>query len=260
MADQPIGQVSLTEADHEDDAARVWQSQMGGFLEDIAVVVRLFVDPRHRRNGAAQELMRAAYEHATRLRKQLLFDVMLKGVRAIRLYETLGCERLGSLPTTTERAWKSQQPSTSDHTTSTRGTTDPYAKRSATAIRLLATGNQKAMTGFSPYSLPFRGAALRACSHVWQIRRTWRSTRHTWTTHGRRDALTSAVDELLARKPPDESPALRGHRPARQPRHVNPSTSPGCCVGGALCRRRSLQETNALSQRDDVVDCYYRLA
>jgi GNAT superfamily N-acetyltransferase len=97
MADQPIGQVSLTKADSKDDAARIWANKTRGPLEDIAVVARLFVDPNHRGNGAAQRLMRAAYDHAAALRKRLVFDVMLKDEKAIRLYESLGCLRLGSI-------------------------------------------------------------------------------------------------------------------------------------------------------------------
>jgi GNAT superfamily N-acetyltransferase len=93
--DQPVGQVSLTEADASDDAAQVWTSQTAGLLADIAIVVRLFVDPDHRGSGAGRELMRAAFEHARRLRKRVVFDVMLKDERAIRLYEALGCQRLG---------------------------------------------------------------------------------------------------------------------------------------------------------------------
>lgn len=92
---QPVGQLSLVEATADDDAARTWVSNAGGSFSDIAVVVRLFVDPGHRGRGAAQELMRAAHEHASRLGKRLVFDVMLKDERAIRLYETLGCKRLG---------------------------------------------------------------------------------------------------------------------------------------------------------------------
>lgn len=95
LANQPIGQVSLTEADPQDDAARVWATKTGGSFEDIAVVARLFVDPEYRGKGAAQKLMRAAHEHSGRVGKQLVFDVMLKDQRAIHLYEALGCERLG---------------------------------------------------------------------------------------------------------------------------------------------------------------------
>lgn len=41
--------------------------------------------------------MLAAHEHATTFGKQLVFDVMLKEQRAIRLYEALGCQRLGTI-------------------------------------------------------------------------------------------------------------------------------------------------------------------
>ena len=94
---QPVGHVSLTEASPEDDAAKMWVQRGDRSLADIAIVVRLFVDPDHRGRGVGQELMRAAYEHAAGLGKRLVFDVMLKDRQAIRLYEALGCEQLGSI-------------------------------------------------------------------------------------------------------------------------------------------------------------------
>jgi GNAT superfamily N-acetyltransferase len=95
LDDRPIGQVSLTEATMDDDAVQVWVNESHGSLDDVAVVVRLFVDPAHRGQGAAQELMRAAHEYAASTGKRLIFDVMLKDQSAIRLYEALGCQRLG---------------------------------------------------------------------------------------------------------------------------------------------------------------------
>lgn len=95
MSGRPAGHVSLTEATMDDDAVQVWLHETSGSLGDIAVVARLFVDPDHRGHGAGRELMRAAYEHATMLGKRLVFDVMLKDEQAIRLYEALGCTRLG---------------------------------------------------------------------------------------------------------------------------------------------------------------------
>lgn len=92
---QAVGHVSLAEATADEDAAQVWVSETGGAFSDIAVVARLFVDPAHRGRGGGLELMRAAHEHAAALGKRLVFDVMLKDERAIRLYEALGCERVG---------------------------------------------------------------------------------------------------------------------------------------------------------------------
>lgn len=94
---QPVGHISLTEAGPEDDAARLWATRTKGDYSEAAVPVRLFVDPAKRALGAGNQLMLAAHQHATALGKRLVFDVMLKDQRAIRLYETLGCELLGTI-------------------------------------------------------------------------------------------------------------------------------------------------------------------
>lgn len=90
----PIGQLSLIEPHTDDDVTRVWSEQTGGQRTDIAVPVRLFVDPNHRGRGAGRVLMMTAFELAAALGKRLVFDVMLKDERAINLYEALGCQRL----------------------------------------------------------------------------------------------------------------------------------------------------------------------
>jgi GNAT superfamily N-acetyltransferase len=95
LGSEPIGQVSLTEATPDDDAARLMVAQSPCQFEDLAIPVRLFIDPAHRQHGAGRQLMLAAYEHAASLGRRIVFDVMLKDQAAIRLYEGLGCERLG---------------------------------------------------------------------------------------------------------------------------------------------------------------------
>jgi len=97
LSDDPIGHISLTEATSADDAARLWVTETGSPYGDVAIPVRLFVDPPRRTLGAGRQLMLAAYEHATGLSKRMVFDVMLKDEQAIRLYEALGCERLGTI-------------------------------------------------------------------------------------------------------------------------------------------------------------------
>jgi ribosomal protein S18 acetylase RimI-like enzyme len=69
----------------------------GESLDTVAIPLRLFVDPPHRQLGAGKSLMLAAYEHASAHGLQLVFDVMLKDQDAIRLYEALGCRRLGTI-------------------------------------------------------------------------------------------------------------------------------------------------------------------
>jgi GNAT superfamily N-acetyltransferase len=93
--DQPIGHISLTQASDTDDAALIWQRATGGDIGGLAIPVRLFVDPQHRQRGAGQLLIRAAHAYATERRLAMAFDVMLKDRQAIRLYEALGCQRLG---------------------------------------------------------------------------------------------------------------------------------------------------------------------
>lgn len=97
LSDRPIGHISLTEADPTDDAARLWVSLSGGDYADLAVPVRLFVDPHHRALGVGHALMRAAHEHGAALDKRIVFDVMLKDQQAIRLYEALGCHEIGRI-------------------------------------------------------------------------------------------------------------------------------------------------------------------
>lgn len=93
----PVGQISLTRPDESDDAAKLWTQSTGGSVVEIVVPVRLFVDPPHREQGAASALMRAAHKFAADHGKRLVFDVMLKDQAAIRLYEAVGCERLGTI-------------------------------------------------------------------------------------------------------------------------------------------------------------------
>ncbi|MGN6131937.1 MAG: GNAT family N-acetyltransferase [Nocardioidaceae bacterium] len=92
---RPIGHMSLTQADETDEAAVLWQKATGGDLDRLAIPVRLFVDPPHRQRGAGKLLMLAAHDYASRHHYEMAFDVMLKDEDAIRLYEALGCRRLG---------------------------------------------------------------------------------------------------------------------------------------------------------------------
>lgn len=93
----PIGQVTLTEADPGDDAARAWAEQTGGSVTDLAIVVRLFVDPKHRTVGAGRLLMAAVLDHARTIGRSVALDVMAKDRAAIRLYERLGARRVSEV-------------------------------------------------------------------------------------------------------------------------------------------------------------------
>jgi len=93
----PVGHISLAKADSSDDAAAVWQQTTGHGIEAVAIPVRLFVDPDHRDQGAGKFLMLAAHTYAAEHGLTLVFDVMLKDHAAIRLYESVGCQRLGTI-------------------------------------------------------------------------------------------------------------------------------------------------------------------
>lgn len=93
----PIGHICLVRATSADDAAQVWADATGGNVQDLAIPVRLFIDPNHRSQGAAYSLMVIAAAHAAQNGMHIAFDVMLKDVQAIRLYERLGCQRLGAV-------------------------------------------------------------------------------------------------------------------------------------------------------------------
>ena len=91
---KPIGQITLTRAMPDDDASRTWSEHTGGNIDNLAIPVRLFVDPNHRGTGAGQLLMSAAVDHARAHSLAVAFDVMLKDKAAIRLYERLGAKRI----------------------------------------------------------------------------------------------------------------------------------------------------------------------
>lgn len=95
LDDRPIGQISLTRAADDDDAAILWQRATGGDISQLVIPVRLFVDPPHRRLGAGAQLMLAAHNYSTGHNLAMAFDVMLKDQAAIQLYEAAGSKRLG---------------------------------------------------------------------------------------------------------------------------------------------------------------------
>lgn len=95
--DGPIGQVTLTRAQPEDDAAVAWHKYTGGDIERLAIAARLFVDPDHRGSGAGHLLMETARDFARSHGLAIALDVVLKDRAAIRLYERLGAERISDV-------------------------------------------------------------------------------------------------------------------------------------------------------------------
>ena len=97
VSDTPIGHIAVVKASRDDDAAAMWlRYAPGSEVDSVAIPVRLFVDPKHRRLGAAKQLMAAVLEYAHAHALVLVFDVMLKDRAAIHLYDTLGCHRLAT--------------------------------------------------------------------------------------------------------------------------------------------------------------------
>ncbi|WP_152185466.1 GNAT family N-acetyltransferase [Segeticoccus rhizosphaerae] len=94
---RPIGQATLARAGAEDDAARIWQQHTGRDIDQLAIPARLFVDPDHRHQRAGLFLLHEVQAFARDHHLAIAFDVMLKDHAAIRLYETLGCVRIGTI-------------------------------------------------------------------------------------------------------------------------------------------------------------------
>lgn len=93
---QPVGHIALTQAAPEDDAAKVWAEHTGDNIADLAIPVRLFVDPDHRRWGLGRKLMEAVGIEAEAHGKALALDVIEKDRAARRLYEQAGYMRIGN--------------------------------------------------------------------------------------------------------------------------------------------------------------------
>jgi len=62
----------------------------------VAVLARLFVAPAARGRSLGQELAGAAMRYTQSHGRRAVFDVMAKDRAAIRLYERVGCVRLGT--------------------------------------------------------------------------------------------------------------------------------------------------------------------
>lgn len=90
----PIGQITLTQGQPNDDAALAWHEHTGGDVSQLAIPARLFVDPNHRGSGAGRLLMEEALTFARARGLAVALDVILKDRAAIRLYERLGAKRI----------------------------------------------------------------------------------------------------------------------------------------------------------------------
>lgn len=89
-----VGHVAISRPDGE-EAVALWMDQSGASEKDVAVLSRLFVAPEARRKSVGESLARVAAEYGQSQGVRLVFDVLTKDTAAIRLYERLGCTRLG---------------------------------------------------------------------------------------------------------------------------------------------------------------------
>jgi ribosomal protein S18 acetylase RimI-like enzyme len=91
----PVGHVALTEPGPGDTAAELWTRLENIPTDAVAVLGRLFVSPAARGQHLGAKLATAATEHAHRLGRRAVLDVMAKDVAAIHTYEALGWQLLG---------------------------------------------------------------------------------------------------------------------------------------------------------------------
>lgn len=94
-----VGHVAVSVADEDDVAVKLWRGLHPS--EPVALLERLFVDPRARGRGAASELMEMAVEWARSHQVRLVLFALAKDEGAMELYERLGWSRFG----TTEYSW-----------------------------------------------------------------------------------------------------------------------------------------------------------
>jgi ribosomal protein S18 acetylase RimI-like enzyme len=93
--DEILGHVAICEPRCE-AAVSMLMERTSLTESEIAVVARLFVVPGARRRSLGQRLAAAAFSYAEDHGRRVVFDVMAKDQDAIRLYERLGCTRLGT--------------------------------------------------------------------------------------------------------------------------------------------------------------------
>jgi ribosomal protein S18 acetylase RimI-like enzyme len=90
-----VGHVALSHPNGE-DAVSLWLDQSGASESEVAVLARLFVTPEARRMALGRRLTETAMEYADAHGLRLVLDVMTKDTAAIRLYEDLGWQQIGT--------------------------------------------------------------------------------------------------------------------------------------------------------------------
>ncbi|MFJ3339036.1 GNAT family N-acetyltransferase [Streptomyces sp. NPDC086766] len=79
-----------------EDAVKMWLEQSHDTADHVAVGARLFVAPEARSEGLGERLIRAAFDYAQDHGLRVVLDVMAKDKAAIRLYERMGMQRIGT--------------------------------------------------------------------------------------------------------------------------------------------------------------------
>ncbi|WP_422388945.1 GNAT family N-acetyltransferase [Janibacter terrae] len=91
-----VGHVGLASPTAEDVAPHLLSQQESLSIDDMAVLVRLFVDPAARGGSIATRLISTAVSEAGELGLWTTLDVMEKDRAATRLYEALGWRKIGN--------------------------------------------------------------------------------------------------------------------------------------------------------------------
>jgi GNAT superfamily N-acetyltransferase len=90
-----VGHVALSEPQPDDAAATLWATSHND-NDHLAVLGRLFVLSRARGHALGERLIHAATDYGRSHNRRLVLDVMTKDAAAIRLYDRLGWQRIGT--------------------------------------------------------------------------------------------------------------------------------------------------------------------
>ena len=90
-----VGHAMLSRPQGE-DAVEMWLKQSGDTADHVAVGARLFIAPEARGEGLGERLLRTAFDYGRAHGLRVVLDVMTKDKAAIRLYERIGMQRIGT--------------------------------------------------------------------------------------------------------------------------------------------------------------------
>lgn len=96
LDDEIVGHVAISSPQHGDAVAALWTKQSGVERDKLAVMGRLFVVSSARGYSLGERLVTAAQADAANRGLRAVLDVMVKDQAAIRLYERLGWQFIGT--------------------------------------------------------------------------------------------------------------------------------------------------------------------